>query len=732
MKGLTTVQVGEKYKVSRSTLYHLLKTGVIHAPEKESNKCLWTPALLSQLEAELEKRAQKGRKQEKPYKTVSINNRRYLGNKHKLLPFIRKVVKENCENISTVADVFAGTGAVASAFRDKKLIVNDNLYSNYICHMAWFGTEPIAQERIRYHIQFYNEVSVSEDNYMSDNFGDTYFSREVCRKIGFIREDIEQLYAQGEVNFRERAVLITSLLYAIDKIANTCGHYDAYRKNGDLSRGLELSVPQADNDLNTNNQCFNLDANELVRQIEADLVYIDPPYNSRQYCDIYHLLENVAKWEKPVVAGEARKMERKGLKSDYCTRKATGAFEDLVRNIHAKYILLSYNNMAEKGDGRSNAKITDEDIWRILSAKGETRVFSAGYKAFTTGKSNIAGNEERLFLCICRNEEKPLLQSPLNYTGGKFKLLPQLLPLFPKKIGTFVDLFCGGCNVGINANAARAVFQDGNAMLIEMLVCLQKTDKAETFDRINGLIDAYGLSRSNELGYAHYGCNGGDGLAASNKAAYLALRTRYNEGQDPEKLRSFMLYLLVVYSFNNQIRFNRKGAFNLPVGKRDFNANMQAKLSAFIDRLKSGDYHFYVGDFREFDMGSLDADSFVYCDPPYLITCASYNEQNGWNEDCERALLARLEELTQQKIRFALSNVLRSRGRENTILLEWVKKNKKKCRVIPLDYSYANSNYHLKDKTTQTQEVLIVNYGKGLLPENPQAGEKKTADKKKK
>ena len=138
-------------------------------------------------------------------------------------------------------------------------------------------------------------------------------------------------------------------------------------------------------------------------------------------------------------------MDRNKLKSDYCTKKATSVFADLIFNIKAKYILLSYNNMGVKGNDRSNARISDEDIMKILSAKGKVTVFSQDYKAFTTGKSDIQENAERLFLCECYDlGEKELIQSPLNYTGGKYKLLPQLLPHFPQDINLFVDLFCGG------------------------------------------------------------------------------------------------------------------------------------------------------------------------------------------------------------------------------------------------------------------------------------------------
>lgn len=337
------------------------------------------------------------------YKTSLINNRRYLGNKYKLLPFITKVVNEECSDINSVADIFAGTGAVSSAFTDKVLITNDLMYSNYICNYAWFGAEEYDPHIIIDCVIRYNSLCDLEDNYMTENFSDTYFSRDDCAKIGYIREDIECLYENGSINKRERAILITSLLYAMDKIANTCGHYDAYRKGVVFEKTLELYVPLAEIHNTADNKCYNTDANELVKDISADLVYIDPPYNSRQYCDAYHLLENVARWEKPEVFGVARKMDRSTMKSKYCTQSATEAFEQLIGDIKAKYILLSYNNMAEKGNDRSNAKISDQDIMRILEKKGEVKVFSESYKAFTTGKSDIDDNQERLFLCRCFN-----------------------------------------------------------------------------------------------------------------------------------------------------------------------------------------------------------------------------------------------------------------------------------------------------------------------------------------
>lgn len=709
---LTSAQVIKELNLKNSTFYYLLKNNLIPVKQTETGRYIWDSEIVEEIKAVLlgnQKTEEKVKKT--TYKTTLINNRRYLGNKYKLLDFIKNIVNEHCNDVLTVADIFAGTGSVSSAFIDKKLITNDILYFNYICHLAWFGAEDYSEEKIIELINYYNHIGVTEDNYVSINFSNTYFSENDCKKIGFIREDIESMYINEKINSRERAILITSLLYAMDKIANTCGHYDAFLKNGHFDKKMELAVPLASHTNNVNNQCFNMDSNELVKNIEADLVYIDPPYNSRQYCDAYHLLENIARWEKPAVFGVARKMDRSKLKSNYCTKSATETFADLIKNIKAKYILLSYNNMGIKGDDRSNARITDEDIMRILSAKGKVSVFSQEHKAFSAGKSDIQENEERLFLCECYNSgEKEIIQSPLNYTGGKYKLLPQLLPHFPKDINLFVDLFCGGGNVGVNVPCNRVVFNDNNQLLRLMFGTFKNLDKNTTFEMINNIIKKYNLSNSSIYGYEYYGCNSANGLGSYNAPHYLKLREDFNKNINLEYNYYIVLYVLILYSFNNQIRFNKKGEFNLPVGKRDFNDKMRKKLSMFIDRLKSGDYTFTSNDFRELVSDDWDNQTFVYADPPYLITCASYNEQDGWNETLEKELLQYLDNLHNRNIRFALSNVLRSKGKENRILLDWISKNADKYRVIYLNYSYANSNYQIKDKTASSEEVLIVNY----------------------
>ncbi len=305
------------------------------------------------------------------------------------------------------------------------------------------------------------------------------------------------------------------------------------------------------------------------------------------------------------------------------------------------------------------------------------------------------------------------IQSPLNYTGGKYKLLKQILPNFPNEIDTFVDLFCGGCNVGINIEAKKVVYNDLNKNLLYLYNTFKNLDKETTFYWIYHIIKKYNLSLVSKHGYSFYNCESSKGLGDYNRNGFLKLRADFNNKtllQNEDYYYYIMLFVMIVYAFNNQIRFNSSGEFNLPVGKRDFNNKIQEKLSKFIERLKEQNSIFTCFDFRDFKIENLNENDFVYADPPYLITCATYNEQGGWTEKDEYDLLAFLDNLSKNRIKFALSNVLSSKGKENKILKAWIERNVNRYRVIHLNYNYANSNYQTKDKTKSSDEVLIVNY----------------------
>jgi len=326
-----------------------------------------------------------------------IQNRRYLGNKYKLLEFIQEIINLKCDKIDSFCDIFGGTGVVGDKFNSKevKIISNDLLNTNYVCLKTFLEFNKNIQKQISEKIDYLNSLEITTDNYFSENFGNTFFTIENARKIGFIREEIDRISESEE----EKNILLCSLIYAVDKTANTVGHYDAFRKKLDAIKPIRLLIPDINYSKNQNNEVFNEDANILIRKITCDVLYIDPPYNSRQYSDAYHLLENLAEWKKPKVEGIAKKMDRTHIKSAYCLKNATQAFEDLIMNVNCKHILLSYNNTAKTKDDRSNARIGDRDIIRILKQRGSIEIFEKEYKAFTTGKSNGKGNTERIFYC---------------------------------------------------------------------------------------------------------------------------------------------------------------------------------------------------------------------------------------------------------------------------------------------------------------------------------------------
>ena len=218
--------------------------------------------------------------------TFNISSRRYLGNKYKLSGWIREVVEENCDNVISFFDVFAGTGSVASAFLDKRLVVCDMMYCNYLAALCWFSPQNVKRQKVAELLEYYNGYDASNEvNYMSENFADTYFDRMTTQKIGFVRDDIEDRFNNLEVNERERAMVVTSLIYAMDRISHTCGHYDSFIRDGKYSGELLLKMPSNDYALNLSSRIYCADSNTIVSKETVDVAYLDPPYNSRQYCD---------------------------------------------------------------------------------------------------------------------------------------------------------------------------------------------------------------------------------------------------------------------------------------------------------------------------------------------------------------------------------------------------------------------------------------------------------------
>lgn len=273
------------------------------------------------------------------------------------------------------------------------------------------------------------------------------------------------------------------------------------------------------------------------------------------------------------------------------------------------------------------------------------------------------------------------IKSPLNYVGGKYKLLKEILPLFPQNIHTFVDLFGGGFNVGINVDSECTIYNDLESHVVELMDYLSTTNTEFLLKEIDDLIKKYNLSKENADGFN-------------------SLRDYYNEVNNSP----IVFYTMICYAFNYQIRFNQNDKYNMPFGKErsSFNPSLRQKFIDFVEELHNKNCKFLNMSFDKFDFQQLTSNDLVYCDPPYFNSVASYNEQGGWTEEHEKALLNTLDELNDRGIRFALSNNLKY---DNTFLSEW----KSKYNVHYLNGDYSNCNYHKIDRSKDI-EVLIINY----------------------
>jgi adenine-specific DNA-methyltransferase len=646
---------------------------------------------------------------------------RYIGGKTQLLCDIDTIIGENAVGSERVfCDIFSGTGSVARHFKPKyEVLSNDILHFSYVIQKATVESNAaprfgkLARIGIADPVKFLEEADIAASAYASSFITENYAPSEHCQRmyitksnaerVDFIRNTIEAWKGASLIDEIEYYYLLASLIEGVPFVSNITGTYGAYLKEWDKRalKAFEMArLSVVDN--GRSNHSFNMDANKLIREIDGDILYIDPPYNSRQYAPNYHLLETISRYDSPSIKGVTGMRPYGNAKSAFCLKsEVLGVFEDLIAKAWFSNIVMSYST-----DGLMTSEQI-ESIFKRYGVEGSYKRYEIPYRKYKSKISNETKTlQEYVFYVrkyIPRAEVFPIaasanpknkpqakrskyLKSPLNYIGGKYKLLPQILPLFPRNIGTFVDLFAGGCNVGINVRAERVLCNDLNTKIIDMFKAFQLTDTSEIMRRIEARIAEFGLSKSNEQGF-------------------IAFRDFYNQTQDP-----LDLYTLTCYSFNYQFRFNNNLEYNNPFGRdrSQFSANMRNNLLAFLERIKSGNIEFLAQNFTKFDVSALGYQDMVYCDPPYLITTGSYNDGNrgfkDWKETQETALYALLDRLHNQGVRFALSNVLAHKGVRNEILLDWCKK----YVVTELNMDYSNSCYN--SKRGESAEVLITNY----------------------
>ena len=333
--------------------------------------------------------------------TFKIQNRRYTGCKIKLIKWIKGIIEKHCFGSESFCDIFAGTGVVTASVSEnyKKYYINDFLYSNEIIYKAFFMKADYSESKLYRFFSKANSINCHEinDNYVSDNFGGKFFSYDDAKVIGEIRQMIEN---DLEFNDKERAILITSLLYSCDRCSNTCGHYDAYIKKQNIKSSFkfELVEPIVKNAGDLRDfYITRKDANQLAKEIVCDIVYIDPPYSSRQYSRFYHVLETLTKWDKPELFGIAMKPKEENM-SEYCKSKALDSFKELIYSLNCKYLVVSYNNTYDSKSNSSKNKMTLEEIQAVLENKGKTTIYRKAHKAFNAGKTDMENHEEIVFV----------------------------------------------------------------------------------------------------------------------------------------------------------------------------------------------------------------------------------------------------------------------------------------------------------------------------------------------
>ncbi len=283
-------------------------------------------------------------------------------------------------------------GQFATIPNIKNIIINDILFSNEIIYHAFFMGQDADFKVLEELKEYYTQALKLEENYFSQHFSDKFFSYNDCVKIGSIREHIESL----NLDKLNKDILLTSLIYSMDKIANTVGHYEAYRKKEILQdRFIFELISPIKHDKNIMIERKN--ANELAKTLKIDLIFIDPPYNSRQYSRFYHLYENLVQWKKPKLYGTALKPLCENM-SEYCRSNAKKELSDLIEKLDCKRIALTYNNTYNSKSSSSQNKIDFKDLVEILSQKGKLSVKEKAHSFFNSGKTDFKEHKEFLFI----------------------------------------------------------------------------------------------------------------------------------------------------------------------------------------------------------------------------------------------------------------------------------------------------------------------------------------------
>lgn len=594
---------------------------------------------------------------------------RYIGNKTKIADKILDFIEKKAPDSNVIVDLFSGSGAIASKFARKYTVYGNDLLFFSKCVTTLYTM--VKKQELAPFLKHINSLDGSV-GFITKNYSPygtnqrMYFSIENAMKI-----DSAMIYINSLSNQTIKEALIGVVIESVSKVANVTGVYGAFLKKWDSRALKSIIFDYEENNILTPNKnvVHNDDAIELIKNIDGDILYLDPPYTKNDYSIQYHLLETIAKYDSPEIVGITG--TRRNKKISVFTKKidAEIMFEKIIFNSKQKHIFVSYS---------SDGLMSKEFIINVLkrhSLTGEVQFAEISHRNYTNHRSS-AKNSLKEYIFYVEKTDAAVISSPMNYMGNKTEIVREIRKFAPKNIEKAFDVFGGGMNVLLNLNAEKYIYNDNNPFVASLIKLFANSDPKDLITGIEKLIKKYNLSKN-------------------NKDSYTKIRFELNNKEDMDVL---MLYTTILYSFNQQIRFNSKMEYNNTCGESSWNESIREKLISFHEKANSVNLSIMNEDYSDVFKLAANGD-FIYLDPPYLITTAAYNDGkrgfNGWDEKQEIKLLEAIKSLGDNGIKFMLSNVLEHKGKTNIILKKWVEDNN--YRIIKLD-------------NKKRKEILVVNY----------------------
>ena len=600
---------------------------------------------------------------------------RYLGNKEKLKGELKEMLKEKNLLVEglTFFDAFSGTGSVSDTFKDIfNIIVNDNLKFASIFSYGRIIKDKNTFEKLGFEpIKYLNENKNFSIGFFSENYAPTlsnrmYFSDYNAGRIDYFRETIENRFNNNLINENEYFYLLACLLESVSKVANVAGVYGSYLKKRDPRAVKEIKFIEVESEdkKSKNVRYYNSNLKDIINDIDCDILYLDPPYTKNKYTVQYHILETLILNDNPELHGKTGTRRLPNVSNSRSEKyKVEVEFDYVIAHTKAKYILFSYS---------SDGLMSKEFILNILKRYCEAD--SVCYKNITYKKyrnfktENNDEHYEYLFFAKKKNTNEITYCCPLNYMGGKSTVIDFLKKNIKHDYQTtFIDLMGGGFNVGINMEGySKYIYNDLNFILKDIILMFKNEDTADLLKFIDKTIENYKLSKH-------------------DKVSYINFRNEFNKNIRFNKNREKYLFVLILFGFQQQLRFNSKFEFNNPVGESGYNENIKEKIVSYSRKIKEINISFVSKDFENF-LDLIDENTILYVDPPYLITLGSYNDGKrgfkGRNEQEEIRLVNFLKKVKTKGCKIYLSNVLDYKSKSNNILKSLISENKAKFDKI--------------------------------------------------